>query len=181
MRKFISGLFIILFISRAYPSFAEDHKLKLHAIFCRDIDGKSNHLVSDDYLFWMKFPHGVQVCPLYGWDGKLAWTLLTLRYDLMEDDVDNEADIYKIDPKTGASVPFPFPKILDPSGKQVGELSEAFPSSVPGRTYVTASVWHNNLPYRIDIHLVDTPPRGTYDAPSLFWNENTHRYETRER
>ena len=145
---------------------------------CRDVDAKTALLVTDEFVRWLKFPHFVQICPLYR--PELVWYLLVLRFEFMDEYTDEQIGWY--DPRRLDNPPYPLPAILAPDGTRIGTLTDGYPSKGNptikiGMTHVYVSDWHGNFPYHIDVHVDNAAVVGSYDAPSLRWNEKTHHYD----
>jgi hypothetical protein len=143
---------------------------------CRDVNSADQDVVPKVMFKWLKFPHGVQLCPTYAPSGRFLWWLATIRLDMLGDHEFDDRDLHPKAPNGFGVVGYPRPRIVDATGRELGIISEAFPTPVPGRTRINLTDWKNDFPWRIAIRVVDVPPEGNYDAPSLLWDQRAQKY-----
>ena len=144
---------------------------------CRDIGFSQRTLVPPVMMGWMKFPHGVQLCPAYAADGKFLWWIATIRLDMLGDNEFEDRELHPPKSDGFGVIGYPRPRIVDATGQVIGLIPDAFPTPNPGRTHVVLENWQDGYPWQIDIKVADAPPEGGYDGPSLQWNADTHRYD----
>jgi hypothetical protein len=165
--------FAILFCFLFSAAQATDVDPKL----CRDVDASTRSLVPVELSGWYKYPHGVQVCPVYDKHKKFLWWIATIREDLLSDQAQDDPDLHPLNPDGFTRKMTPQPYIITENGKILGRLSDLFPSDPPGHAEVFLSQWHDDFPYRIDIKVKNAAVMGDYDAPPLQWNPKTQHYD----
>lgn len=111
----------------------------------------------------------VEICPVRNAMGKTVLSVLVFRLD--------KADANGFFEGKPDQLPIPRPIILDNDGHKIGQIRDSFPETLPGRTQIFFSNWHDGFPHYVRTHLIDAPPCDfPYDQPSLNWNEKQHRY-----
>jgi hypothetical protein len=171
MMKYILALCFI-FICKASAT-------ELDPKLCRDVDPTTRFLVPQVLAGWLKYPHAIELCPLYAPQGSLVWWLATIRYDLVDDKALDDPTIHQVSPDGLHISQDPCSRIMDSVGRQIGRISESFPTDAPGKTRVFLRDWRNNFPRHIDIRVTGAAVEGDYDGLSMDWNAATRSYEHR--
>ena len=171
MTKYIFALCFI-FIGSASAT-------ELDAKLCRDVNQSNRFLVPEVLTGWLKYLHAVQLCPLYAPNGGLVWWVASIRYDLVDYKALDDPTIHYVSADGLHISQDPCSRIIDPSGRQLGRLSDPFPTLGFGKTRVFLRDWHNNFPRHIDIRVIGDGVEGDYDGLSMDWNATTRSYEHR--
>jgi hypothetical protein len=145
---------------------------------CRDVDDATRALVPAELHPWYKLEHAVQACPVYGRKHRFLWWIMTVNVDFVPWEARKDPVLYPLDPGGFTRRPTPEPYIVDSNGRELGRISDAFPTGgPPSRTDLLFSQWVDGFPRHITVKVFDARVQGDYVAPPLQWNIKTKYYD----
>jgi hypothetical protein len=145
---------------------------------CRDVDDTTRALVPADLHVWYKVDHAVKICPAYGKKHQFLWWIITLDWEVIGWEWDDDSTLFPLYPDGISRHREPRPYIIDSKGRELGRISDAFPSvGDPSRTDLLFSQWVDGFPRHIAVKIFDARAMGDYVAPPLQWNTKTKYYD----
>jgi hypothetical protein len=144
---------------------------------CRDIDDTTRALVPVELRLWYKFEHAVQACPVYGRKHRFLWWIITINLEFEPSAADDDPVLYPLDPGGFTKRCTPKPYIIDSNSRELGRISDAFPSEGFGHTDLFFSQWADGFPRRITVKVFNAGVSGDFLAPPLQWNTKTQYYD----
>jgi len=144
---------------------------------CRDIDDTTRALVPTALRPWYKFEHAVQACPVYDTKHRFLWWIMTINLKYEPPEADKDPIFHPLDPGGFTRRCTPDPYIIDSSNRELGRISDAFPTGGFGHTDVFLSQWVDGFPRHITVKVFNAGVSGDYVAPALQWNTKTQYYD----
>jgi hypothetical protein len=145
---------------------------------CRDIDETTRALVPTELRPWFQFEHAVQACPAYDRKHRFLWWIIGIDLEFEPYEALENPVFHPLNPGGFSRRCTPNPYILDSDGRELGRISDAFPSGgFPSRTDLFFSQWVDGFPHHITVKVFNARAMGDYIAPPLQWNTRTKTYD----
>lgn len=145
---------------------------------CRDLDQTTLPLVPRELRPWLQFEHAVIACRVEGRQRRFLWWIITVDVLVPPAWTDTHPDFHPLVPGHFTRRCTPKPFIIDASGRELGRISDAFPTlGDPSQTELSLSQWEEGIPRRIIVKVFDAKVRDDFIGPRLQWNDETKYYD----
>ena len=145
---------------------------------CRDTDDTTRPFVPAKRRPWYKIEHAVRACPAYGRRHEFLWWIFSIDLEAEPWEAMSDPTLHPPNPDGFTRRGWPRPYIVDRNGRELGRLSDGFPTDgEPSHIDLYFSQWVNDFPRLVTIKVFIARVNGDYLAPPLQWNTKTQYYD----